>query len=44
MQSDHDVGAPWFRAAREAAAAHPMERAGADVRALMPWLEAEGHA
>ena len=44
MQSDHDAGAPWFRAAREAAAAHPMERAGADVRALMPWLEAEGHA
>jgi len=44
MQSDHDAGAPWFRAAREAAAAHPMERAGADVRALMPWLEAEGQA
>lgn len=44
MQADHDAGAPWFRAAREAAAAHPMERSGADVRALMPWLEAEGHA
>jgi ketol-acid reductoisomerase len=44
MQADHDAGAPWFRAAREAAAAHPMERAGAEVRALMPWLEAEGHA
>jgi len=44
MQADHDAGAPWFRAAREAAAGHPMERAGADVRALMPWLDAEGHA
>jgi len=44
MQADHDAGAPWFRAARTAAAEHPMERAGAEVRALMPWLEAEGHA
>jgi ketol-acid reductoisomerase len=38
MQADHDAGAPWFRAQRAAADAHPMERAGADVRALMPWL------
>jgi ketol-acid reductoisomerase len=33
MQADHDAGAPWFRAQRAAADAHPMERAGADVRA-----------
>jgi ketol-acid reductoisomerase len=41
MQSDHDAGAPWFRAQRAAADAHPMERAGAEVRALMPWLAEE---
>jgi ketol-acid reductoisomerase len=41
MQADHDAGGPWFRAERAAADAHPMERAGAEVRALMPWLAAE---
>ena len=41
MQADHDAGAPWFRAQRAAADAHPMERAGAEVRALMPWLANE---
>ena len=41
MQADHDAGAPWFRAQRAAADAHPMERAGAEVRALMPWLASE---
>ena len=44
MQADHDAGAPWFRAQRAAADAHPMERAGADVRALMPWLASEAGA
>ncbi len=44
MQADHDAGAPWFRARRAAADAHPMERAGADVRALMPWLAQEAGA
>ena len=41
MQADHDAGGPWFRAERAAADAHPMEREGAEVRALMPWLAAE---
>jgi ketol-acid reductoisomerase len=41
MQADHDAGAPWFRAQRAAADAHAMERAGAEVRALMPWLAGE---
>ena len=41
MQADHDAGAPWFRAQRAMASAHPMEQSSADVRALMPWLAAE---
>lgn len=41
MQADHDAGAPWFRAQRAIAKAHPMEQSSADVRALMPWLAAE---
>jgi ketol-acid reductoisomerase len=41
MQADHDAGAPWFRAERAKADAHPMEDAGAAVRALMPWLAEE---
>ena len=41
MQVDHDAGAPWFRAERAKADAHPMEDAGAGVRALMPWLAEE---
>ena len=44
MQADHDAGGPWFRAQRAAADAHPMERAGAEVRELMPWLGKEGRA
>jgi ketol-acid reductoisomerase len=41
MQADHNAGAPWFRAQRALANAHPMEQSSADVRALMPWLAAE---
>jgi len=41
MQADHDAGGPWFRSERAAADAHPMERTGSEVRALMPWLAAE---
>ena len=41
MQEDHDAGAPWFLAQRASAAALPIEEAGREVRALMPWLAQE---
>ena len=39
FMSDHDSGHPEFEAFRRAAASHPIEAAGARVRALMPWLQ-----
>jgi ketol-acid reductoisomerase len=39
MVEDASAGSPWLAAQRRAADAHPMESAGREVRALMPWLE-----
>jgi ketol-acid reductoisomerase len=36
---DHDAGHPEFGAWRMAAGGHPIERASATVRGLMPWLK-----
>jgi len=36
---DHDAGHPEFGAWRRAASGHPIERASATVRGLMPWLK-----
>jgi ketol-acid reductoisomerase len=36
---DHDAGHPEFGAWRKAASGHPIERASATVRGLMPWLK-----
>jgi ketol-acid reductoisomerase len=36
--TDMKAGAPELKAARKAAAAHPIERVGAELRAMMPWI------
>jgi ketol-acid reductoisomerase len=37
---DNRAGQPELKAARKAAAAHPIERTGAQLRAMMPWIGA----
>ena len=37
---DNRAGQPQLKAARKAAAAHPIERVGAELRAMMPWIGA----
>ena len=37
---DNRAGQPELKAARKAAAAHPIERVGAELRAMMPWIGA----
>lgn len=39
MVSDAAAGSPWLAEQRRAAESHPIEAAGKQVRALMPWLE-----
>ncbi len=41
FRADARAGFPWLEAQRRAAAAHPIEAAGSQVRAWLPWL-AEG--
>ena len=35
---DNQAGQPDLKASRKAAEAHPIERVGADLRAMMPWI------
>jgi ketol-acid reductoisomerase len=35
---DNRAGQPELKAARKAAAAHPIEKVGSDLRAMMPWI------
>ena len=35
---DNRAGQPELKAARQAAAAHPIEQVGAELRAMMPWI------
>jgi ketol-acid reductoisomerase len=35
---DNQAGQPELKASRKAAAAHPIEKVGADLRAMMPWI------
>ena len=35
---DNQAGQPELKASRKAAEAHPIERVGADLRAMMPWI------
>ncbi|AHE52850.1 ketol-acid reductoisomerase [Sphingomonas sanxanigenens] len=37
---DNRVGQPELKAARKAAAAHPIEKVGSELRAMMPWIGA----
>ncbi|WBH16476.1 ketol-acid reductoisomerase [Sphingomonas radiodurans] len=37
---DNRAGQPELKAARKAAAAHPIEQVGANLRAMMPWIGA----
>ncbi|MFA7602614.1 MAG: ketol-acid reductoisomerase [Novosphingobium sp.] len=37
---DNRAGQPELKAARKAAAAHPIEETGAKLRAMMPWIKA----
>jgi ketol-acid reductoisomerase len=37
---DNRAGQPELKAARKAAAAHPIEETGAKLRAMMPWIGA----
>ena len=37
---DNRAGQPELKAARKAAAAHPIEQVGAELRAMMPWIGA----
>ena len=37
---DNRAGQPELKAARKAAAAHPIEKVGAELRAMMPWISA----
>ncbi|MGH6876578.1 MAG: ketol-acid reductoisomerase, partial [Rhizomicrobium sp.] len=36
--AENAEGRPWFTAMRAKAAAHPIEKAGERLRAMMPWL------
>ena len=36
---DNRAGQPELKAARKAAAAHPIEQVGAKLRAMMPWIK-----
>jgi ketol-acid reductoisomerase len=38
--AESEAGRPTFRKLREEGAAHPIERVGADLRAMMPWISA----
>jgi ketol-acid reductoisomerase len=40
FMADNRVGNPEMKAARKAAAAHPIEEVGAKLRAMMPWIGA----
>ncbi|ALC11872.1 ketol-acid reductoisomerase [Sphingopyxis sp. 113P3] len=35
---DNQAGQPELKASRKAAAAHPIEKTGAELRAMMPWI------
>ena len=35
---DNQAGQPELKASRKAAAAHPIEQTGAQLRAMMPWI------
>ena len=37
---DNRAGQPELKASRKAAAAHPIEKVGAELRAMMPWIGA----
>jgi ketol-acid reductoisomerase len=37
---DNQAGQPELKASRKAAAAHPIEKTGAQLRAMMPWIGA----
>jgi ketol-acid reductoisomerase len=37
---DNRAGQPELKAARKLAAAHPIEKVGAELRAMMPWIGA----
>ena len=37
---DNRAGQPELKAARKAAEAHPIEKTGAELRAMMPWIGA----
>ena len=37
---DNRAGSPELKASRKAAAAHPIEKVGAELRAMMPWIGA----
>ncbi|RDE06823.1 ketol-acid reductoisomerase [Sphingomonas aracearum] len=37
---DNRAGQPELKASRKAAAAHPIEKTGAELRAMMPWINA----
>jgi ketol-acid reductoisomerase len=37
---DNRAGQPELKAARKQAAAHPIEKTGAELRAMMPWIGA----
>ena len=39
---ENAAGRPWFNTMRAKAAAHPIEEVGERLRAMMPWLAAEG--
>ncbi|HEX8388944.1 MAG TPA: ketol-acid reductoisomerase, partial [Sphingomonas sp.] len=38
--TDNRAGSPELKAARKRAAAHPIEKVGAELRAMMPWIGA----
>ncbi len=35
---DNRAGQPELKASRKAAAAHPIEQVGSELRAMMPWI------
>jgi ketol-acid reductoisomerase len=35
---DNQAGQPELKASRKAAAAHPIEQVGGELRAMMPWI------
>src|SRR3546814_5160923 len=35
---DNQAGQPELKASRKAAAAHPIEQIGSELRAMMPWI------